>query len=118
MVCSHYVRRLQQQQYEQQQYEQQRRQQKQQYEQQQYEQQQYQQQVAPTNEAEVELVERAQDPFRAVRFVLYGIFSLVGLAGVGIAVSQGEIGDAAINAAVLAGGPVVRPRASGAVQGW
>ena len=61
-------------------------------------------------DAQVDLVDRAGDPFRVVRLVLYGVFGLVGL--VGVVVAAGQIGDdpgaafgnIAINGAVLAGG--------------
>ena len=60
--------------------------------------------------AQVDLVDRAGDPFRVVRLVLYGVFGVVGL--VGVVVAAGQLGDdpgsaftnMGINGAVLAGG--------------
>jgi hypothetical protein len=55
---------------------------------------------------QLEVVAEASDPFRFVRMILYGIFSVVGLAGAGIAVSQGDMVNAGVNAGVLVGGVV------------
>ena len=58
----------------------------------------------------VGLVERASDPFRVVRVVLYVTFGVVGIAGLGIAITQmgsdpmQSMGNLAINALVLAAG--------------
>ena len=53
---------------------------------------------------QLEVVAEASDPFRFVRTTLYGIFSVVGLAGVGIAVFQGDMANVGVNAGVLVGG--------------
>ena len=53
---------------------------------------------------QLEVVAEASDPFRYVRTTLYGIFSVVGLAGVGIAVFQGDMANVGVNAGVLVGG--------------
>ena len=53
---------------------------------------------------QVDLVDRASDPFRIVRTVLYVTFGVAGLAGCGIAISKGEFMNAAINAIVLGAG--------------
>ena len=59
---------------------------------------------------QVDLVDRAQDPFRVVRVVLYATFGITGLAGVLISATKmgsepsKALSDLAINAAVLAGG--------------
>ena len=59
---------------------------------------------------QVDLVDRAQDPFRVVRVVLYVAFGITGLAGVAISATKmgadpsKALGDLAVNAAVLAGG--------------
>lgn len=59
---------------------------------------------------QVDLVERASDPFGIIRVVLYVTFGISGIAGIGIAASQmGEdpgkaMSNLAVNAAVLAGG--------------
>ena len=55
---------------------------------------------------QLEVVAEASDPVRFVRMILYGIFSVVGLAGAGIAVSQGDMVNACVNAGVLVGGVV------------
>jgi len=59
---------------------------------------------------QIDLVERASDPFGIIRVVLYVTFGISGIAGIGIAASQmGEdpgkaMSNLAVNAAVLAGG--------------
>ena len=53
---------------------------------------------------QLEVVAEASDPFRFVRTTLYAIFSVVGLAGVGIAVFQGDMANVGVNAGVLVGG--------------
>ena len=53
---------------------------------------------------QLEMVAGASDPFRYVRTVLYAVFSIVGLAGAGIAVTQGDMVNAGVNAGVLVGG--------------
>ena len=59
---------------------------------------------------QIDLVERASDPFRVVRVVVYATFGVAGLAGVGIALFQmgkdpgAAIENLAINAAVLGAG--------------
>ena len=58
----------------------------------------------PPDEQQVDLVDRASDPFRVIRVVLYVTFGIAGFAGCGIAISNGEFGNLAINAVVLAGG--------------
>ena len=55
---------------------------------------------------QLEMVAGASDPFRYVRTVLYAVFSIVGLAGAGIAVTQGDMVNAGVNAGVLVGGVV------------
>ena len=55
---------------------------------------------------QLEMVAGASDPFRYVRTVLYAVFSVVGLAGAGIAVTQGDMVNAGVNAGVLVGGVV------------
>ena len=62
------------------------------------------------SEDQIDLVERASDPFRVIRVVLYVTFGIAGLAGCAIAVSQmgkdpGQaMSNLAVNGAVLAGG--------------
>mmetsp|Transcript_19767 Transcript_19767/g.47338 ORF Transcript_19767/g.47338 Transcript_19767/m.47338 type:complete len:165 (-) Transcript_19767:238-732(-) len=61
----------------------------------------------------VELVERAGDPFRGVRVVLYAVFGVAGLAGIATSImTMGTdpgpaLGNIAINSAVLAIGVAV-----------
>ena len=65
-----------------------------------------------TPSRQVDLVERASDPFRIVRVVLYATFGIAGIAGCGIAVSQvgsdpSAMKNLAVNAAVTAGGVAI-----------
>eukprot|EP00308_Calcidiscus_leptoporus_P023107 CAMPEP_0119353698 /NCGR_PEP_ID=MMETSP1334-20130426/2804_1 /TAXON_ID=127549 /ORGANISM="Calcidiscus leptoporus, Strain RCC1130" /LENGTH=176 /DNA_ID=CAMNT_0007367045 /DNA_START=13 /DNA_END=543 /DNA_ORIENTATION=+ len=59
------------------------------------------------SEAQQDVIARAQDPFRAVRIVVFAIFGIVGLAGCGIALTQlgsdpaGALGNLAVNAGFL-----------------
>lgn len=63
-----------------------------------------------TQSEKIGLVERASDPFRIVRVVLYVTFGVVGVAGLGIAFVQmgsdpmQSVGNLATNALVLAAG--------------
>eukprot|EP00320_Phaeocystis_rex_P020292 CAMPEP_0119069568 /NCGR_PEP_ID=MMETSP1178-20130426/24312_1 /TAXON_ID=33656 /ORGANISM="unid sp, Strain CCMP2000" /LENGTH=151 /DNA_ID=CAMNT_0007051343 /DNA_START=23 /DNA_END=478 /DNA_ORIENTATION=- len=63
-------------------------------------------QGAKYSKQQLEVAAGASDPFRFVRQIIYGIFSVVGLAGAGIAVMQGDMANAGVNAAVLVGGGV------------
>ena len=62
---------------------------------------------------QLDLVERASDPFRVVRVILYSTFGIAGVAGVGVALFQmGKnpsvaMGNLATNAGVLAAGVAV-----------
>jgi hypothetical protein len=62
------------------------------------------------SQAQVDLVDRAQDPFRFVRVVLYATFGLVGLAGCAISFTKlgsdgfDAVGDLGVNLVVLAAG--------------
>ena len=69
--------------------------------------------AAPARElqsGQVDLVERASDPFRVIRVVMYVTFGVSGIAGCAIAISQmgkdpaQSMSNLAVNAAVLAGG--------------
>ena len=55
-------------------------------------------------EARTELVDRASDPFRVVRTFIYVTFGIAGTVGIGLAIFQGDMGNVAVNAAVLAAG--------------
>ena len=68
-------------------------------------------QDSPANkERATDLIERANDPFRVVRVIVYVTFGVAGIAGCGIAVSQmgsnpgNSLGNLAVNALVLAVG--------------
>ena len=66
--------------------------------------------AASVDKEKLALVERAGDPFRAVRVVLYVTFGIAGLAGVVTALLQmgsdpsGAMGNLAVNGGVLAAG--------------
>ena len=66
--------------------------------------------ASPVSTEQLDLVERASDPFRVIRVVLYVTFGVSGIAGCGIAVSQmgkdpvTAMSNLAVNGAVLAGG--------------
>uniref|UniRef100_A0A7S0PXM2 Uncharacterized protein n=1 Tax=Coccolithus braarudii TaxID=221442 RepID=A0A7S0PXM2_9EUKA len=60
--------------------------------------------------AQTEVLDRASDPFRAVRLVIFIIFGVVGTAGCGVAISQigsdpmNALGNLVVNAGVLGAG--------------
>eukprot|EP00965_Chrysotila_dentata_P005327 175213-Pleurochrysis_carterae.AAC.1 len=61
------------------------------------------------NEAQIEMLRGVQDPFHALRLVIFAIFAIVGLAGVVVSVSQlpsnpAEFGNVVVNGFVLAVG--------------
>ncbi len=61
------------------------------------------QEDAPRNER-LGLVDRSKDPFGVVRVVLYSCFGVAGVAGCGIALMQGDMGNLVVNAGVTAVG--------------